>query len=1021
MIPIKLTIKGLYSYQSQQIISFDQLIESQLFGIFGSVGSGKSSILEAITFAIYGETDRMNAREQRTYNMMNLKSDELWIDLECLNYKNDKLKFTVKGRRNTKNFLDVRTFDRKSYLFDQNDWMPIDTNKSLELIGLSYENFRRTIIIPQGRFKEFLELGNKDRTGMLKELFHLDRFDLQANVSKIDGENNAQLQLISGQLIAFEELSEAQVVQLQNEAKDLQETTTHLANELLRMQEQLHQMQSQFGLQKELSRYTSDLNEMLSQEIKFKNLEIKTSRMDTARNLFQDLLSQINLLEQQIQNQQVLQQKINAEISELKDALLHIEKDRVSVQAEFDNLPQLEQDFTDAKIMVKLTELLSDHQNQLERVAKGTSILMERKQALEVSTLNVTNMKHSLNEAIASLESREHFPQVQLWYSRLETQKDIIINTKQKTEQFQKEHLELQTKLTACQGKIATIKATIKEKLNTLGFDDTSTTSLDWKTWLDNQINKLSLQVELEAISSDLIEGRPCPLCGSIHHPNVHQPESVKREFDRWKSTQSQIEVYSVDLLRTSQQKEFLDQSLLSIYQKIEGSNLELKKQEDNWETLIQEAPDKLFLYNQQDLFLQALQQYQQDKKDLQQKRDTIHQNEDQIKILSDDLDRYQLGLGQIQNKISEIEGKVEAVKENLSRPFDSYDSASNWEAITAHLTITINEISNKYEVVSKKYNTLSQQVILKEKELESNHDTLQNLKQNLYKTLDSFTNILTTSDFNSLKDVQSALYSIDQWTQDKQELQIYNDKLNELKNKVQYIVSQIIMDPIQDEMVLELKEQLDSTKEKHLSLSRSLAQIQSQIDQKQKNLIHKLELEKAKHELLIRKDNISKMNTLFRASGFVNYISSVYLQDLCSAANERFYKLTRQQLKLEIDQENNFIIRDYLNDGKIRSINTLSGGQTFQASLCLALALSDSLSNFSKSSKNFFFLDEGFGSLDKSSLATVFETLKSLRKENRIVGIISHVEEMQQEIDTFISITNDPDKGSFVKNSWSV
>ena len=72
MIPIKLTIKGLYSYQEKQTIDFTQLTSVHLFGIFGAVGSGKSSILEAITFAIYGETDRLNARDGRNYNMMNL-------------------------------------------------------------------------------------------------------------------------------------------------------------------------------------------------------------------------------------------------------------------------------------------------------------------------------------------------------------------------------------------------------------------------------------------------------------------------------------------------------------------------------------------------------------------------------------------------------------------------------------------------------------------------------------------------------------------------------------------------------------------------------------------------------------------------------------------------------------------------------------------------------------------------------------------------------------------------------------
>ena len=76
MIPIKLIIKGLYSYREAQEIDFTRLTEASIFGIFGKVGSGKSSILEAITFALYGDTERMNkSGDDRNYNMMNLRSD----------------------------------------------------------------------------------------------------------------------------------------------------------------------------------------------------------------------------------------------------------------------------------------------------------------------------------------------------------------------------------------------------------------------------------------------------------------------------------------------------------------------------------------------------------------------------------------------------------------------------------------------------------------------------------------------------------------------------------------------------------------------------------------------------------------------------------------------------------------------------------------------------------------------------------------------------------------------------------
>ncbi|HBO73155.1 MAG TPA: hypothetical protein DD653_00500 [Marinilabiliales bacterium] len=174
-------------------------------------------------------------------------------------------------------------------------------------------------------------------------------------------------------------------------------------------------------------------------------------------------------------------------------------------------------------------------------------------------------------------------------------------------------------------------------------------------------------------------------------------------------------------------------------------------------------------------------------------------------------------------------------------------------------------------------------------------------------------------------------------------------------------------------------------------------------------------ELNHQKGQLEARASNLKTLKQLFKANGFVNYISTVYLQNLCADANDRFYRLSGQRLSLEITEDNSFQVRDFMNDGKVRHVKTLSGGQTFQAALSLALALADSVHRDHGTSENFFFLDEGFGSLDKESLQLVFDTLKTLRKENRMVGIISHVDELQQEIDTCLKITNSENSGSLI------
>ena len=227
MIPIKLTIEGLYSYQKRQTIDFENLINAGLFGIFGSVGSGKSSILEAITFALYGETERLNKQDKRAYNMMNLKSDTAFIAFDFYNYEDKIFRVTREFKRNSKRFDDIKSPTVVFYEWINEHWIPLNHSNAEEIVGLSYDNFKRTIIIPQGKFKEFIELGAKDRTQMMKEIFKLHRFDLAEKVSVLNSKNLTELNQLEGKLSGYDEVSEESISIL----KDKLATETEIETE----------------------------------------------------------------------------------------------------------------------------------------------------------------------------------------------------------------------------------------------------------------------------------------------------------------------------------------------------------------------------------------------------------------------------------------------------------------------------------------------------------------------------------------------------------------------------------------------------------------------------------------------------------------------------------------------------------------------------------------------------------------------------------------------------------------------
>ncbi|MEZ4906582.1 MAG: AAA family ATPase [Saprospiraceae bacterium] len=199
MLPVKLTLQGINSYQKSQVIDFQNLIDNQIFGIFGEVGSGKSTIPEAISYALYGKTERLGRNDGISYNMMNLRSDTLLIDFEFKTQNESHYRFVVKGKRNSKNFEDV-SFEKLKYEKVGIEWFPNEKLDAEELLGLNYDNFKRTIIIPQNKFMEFIQLGDSDRTKMLKEIFNLNKFDLYAKTRELEIESSQKLANLNGQL-----------------------------------------------------------------------------------------------------------------------------------------------------------------------------------------------------------------------------------------------------------------------------------------------------------------------------------------------------------------------------------------------------------------------------------------------------------------------------------------------------------------------------------------------------------------------------------------------------------------------------------------------------------------------------------------------------------------------------------------------------------------------------------------------------------------------------------------------------
>ncbi|WP_291861714.1 SbcC/MukB-like Walker B domain-containing protein, partial [Marinilabilia sp.] len=330
-------------------------------------------------------------------------------------------------------------------------------------------------------------------------------------------------------------------------------------------------------------------------------------------------------------------------------------------------------------------------------------------------------------------------------------------------------------------------------------------------------------------------------------------------------------------------------------------------------------------------------------------------------------------------------------------------------------------EIDKRYQQEEKKVAETSKKLDTLSGRIEAREKQLAEIKKE-WKTVEEKINSLLDENGNPKREtvVKLVFKSFDTDGIRKQ-IDTHKQELNNVSTSIRQYETELNGRSFEEKKYLELTSQHQQLNKKIEELNRAWGEASNSLNRMKKDREKAKEIKKQHDKVLERAEDLKMMKNLFKGGAFVNYISTVYLQELVRSANDRFYRLTRQHLSLELASDNSFQVRDFMNEGHLRSVKTLSGGQTFQASLSLALSLADSIQKHTSASGNFFFLDEGFGTLDRESLSIVFDTLKSLRHENRIVGVISHVEEMNQEIGTFLKIDNDDEKGSLVKASWEI
>lgn len=1010
MIPLKLTVEGIYSYQERQTIDFAELTSGGLFGILGGVGSGKSSILEAITYALYGRTNRLGNNDRRNYNMMNLKSNRMYVEFDFMNHDNEVYRATREIRRNSKNFNDVRSPIVQFYKLHNEDWTPMDHSNAEELIGLSYQNFTRTIIIPQGQFKEFLELGPTDRTTMLKEIFQLHRYDLQDRVGSLRNATTVELNTLEGRLMEYESVSEED---LNTKSENLDELVKQL--DIIKKEHEGLDVKYQLwkGLKDDYTKLQDNKGTHANLLRQLPDIKARQEQLQTYERLFAKFDRLIADYKRSVSKANDLKRK-HDDTHKIYDSFaekLKLKRDELEkLMPLFNALPEKRKEESDLVLISQIIGYRAEIEKKKERQLKGADMVNNAEDILRRTTESIKTLELKVNQFSNQRYESKVLVELDGWY----TQNEVCLKAIDKSEKdlsIKKKNLEELLK------EIEDKKISIENYESQ--FNDAISKLAAREQKINSQKDDFLLKQQMTEYASALHDGGACPLCGSTEHPNIVSVEDVSQHLG----------VVASELKKISEERDAL-QAMRNTAVLLANQKQEIELQLSDLKNVL--IADKESLVKHQSKFVWEGFRAD-DRSGFEEKKKESYAIEKQIANLNkelgnlrrvetkqrQDLEKYKKLLDEIKNEEEALLAKIEANRSNLKVvSFDAFSEYTH-EYIVKH---SLN-LKNENDKIENDYNELNSKIVNLDKQTETNKAILDELNKQLSSAKGELELLkkdiatqLSAEGYDELSSVEDILATKLDVEKERNEIQQFQTRLSVVQDRIETLEAKlkaVSYDNTQFEKYeiewIESKKRLDDQNNKVVGLRLEIQTLTDRLKEKQQLLVQHGGISK-------RADNLNLMFNLFRGQGFVQYVSSIYLAQLCEHANVRFRRMTRNQLMLQINENNEFEIVDYLNEGRTRSVKTLSGGQSFQVSLSLALALAESVQTNAKADKNFFFIDEGFGTQDLESVNIVFETLLNLNKENKIVGIISHVEELKERIPMTLTVEKDGERGSLIR-----
>ena len=915
MRPLKLTFSAFGPYAGKTELNLDDLGQNGIYLITGDTGAGKTTIFDAITYALYGEASGDN-RESSMFRSKYAEPD-MPTEVELVfsyagktytvkrnpEYERPKSRgegFTTQKADAELRFPDGRVITKQREV----------DGKIREIMGINRSQFMQIAMIAQGDFLKLLLASTDDRKAIFRQIFRTQLFQtIQERLKRDSGALNDQCiaaknslkQYIDGIVVDEEDVLSIEVSKAKSGELPVGETII-LLEKLVRQD---------FELERSISRSMEEIDNRL--EAVNNNLGI----IEAQAKVKEAIGNNKEWLMKEKQNQEELRRKLK-EKQDKKTEVEQASNERAKLDVElprYEAFEKLKNQLQESRESLRRKE--EERKEKTEKQKSDTEIL----QRLKVELNKLANAGENRQKMISQKEKAEERK------ARMETLSEVLVSYTEKSDD---------------------LKRLREEYLGAFRKRDLAVSEYELK-------NKAFLDEQAGIIAEALEDGKPCPVCGSIDHPHIAKKSEQAPTETQLKKAKKTAEDAIYDTQMKSEACAAADAALNTVRENIRNQIQELE-----FDCTIEEAPEQL----SRSLAMAA--------EDIRKLDDAIQQEDNRI------------------SRRKELEKEVPKGETDLS-----------------DLKISIDALNNDIARINSEIRAKTDQL---EKERETLHYDCRHKAQTRISEL----NVIIQQLKEALEAAEEAFNSSDKKVGE------YQAAIKELQNQVD--------------------EKLSLKKEEELQKRDELSNARKEAEENGKKISSRITANKGL--LLSIKDKSGDLEELEKrymwikalsntANGNITgkekimletYVQMTFFDRIIARANTRFMVMSGGQYELKRRKEAanrvsqsglDLDVIDHYN-GTERSVKTLSGGESFKASLSLALGLSDEIQSSAGGVKlDTMFVDEGFGSLDEESLDQAMRALSGLADGNRLVGIISHVADLKSRIDKQIVVTKEQSGGS--------